>query len=259
MRIRSLDPVPAAVDDAIGLGQSTTSASGSTSTPAPGTTSSPAPANPHRDQVLSNERTFTRWANVYNRAGVYQDPATTTRRLTRLHYLTEDGFPEVYVLLRAHWDDRGREWIKLRIPSRPNGRTGWVQRSALSPFHLNHLLLVVNRERMRISLYRSGRLRWSGPVGVGARRTPTPAGHFWVRERFRIKNPASGYYPYAFGTADYSTLSDWPGGGVVGIHGPYYAPQSIPGHISHGCIRLRVADDARLATYLSLGTPIHVI
>jgi len=73
---------------------------------------------------------------------------------------------------------------------------------------------------------------------VGTASTPTPPGHFWVRERFRITDPRSGYYPFAFGTSDYSTLSDWPRGGVVGIHGPYYAPAAIPGYISHGCIRL---------------------
>jgi lipoprotein-anchoring transpeptidase ErfK/SrfK len=87
---------------------------------------------------------------------------------------------------------------------------------------------------------------------------PTPPGHFWIREEFKIHDPASGYYPYAFGTADYSTLTDWPRGGVVGIHGPYYQPWSIPGRISHGCIRLRVSDDARLAEYVGPGTPLLV-
>lgn len=211
-----------------------------------------------RDQV-SNENTFTRWAYVTKIAWIHQAPGGSSPRVGRLSWYTADGFSSIYLVLRAHWDARGREWVKLRIPGRPNGRTGWVQRAALGSFHLTHLLVVVDREQRRMYFYTGGRRIWSAPVGVGKPGTPTPAGHFWIDERFKITDPSSGYYPYAFGTTDYSTLSDWPGGGVVGIHGPYYDPQGIPGYISHGCIRLKVSDDFWLAGHLALGTPLHVI
>lgn len=218
-----------------------------------------APARP-RDQILSNERTITRWAYENWPAAIRVAPRSSARRFTSLHGYTEDGFSEVYLLLRAHWDSHGREWIKLRIPMRPNGRVGWVPRSALGTFHLTHLLVVVDRRSLRLRFYRDGWLIWSAPVGVGAPGTPTPAGRFWIREVFKIGSPASGYYPFAFGTADYSTLTDWPGGGVVGIHGPYFAPpQAIPGRISHGCIRLRVADDAWLGRHIGIGVPVRVV
>jgi hypothetical protein len=212
-----------------------------------------------KHQVLSNESTFTRWAYVARIASVHVQPSSSSSVVARLHWNTEDGFPEVYLLLRASSDALGREWIELRIPGRPNGRTGWVQRAALGAFHLTHQLLVVNRERLRMYFYIDGRLRWSAPVAVGKPGTPTPPGRFWIRERFKIDDPQSGYWPYAFGTSDYSTLTDWPGGGVVGIHGPYYQPQLIPGRVSHGCIRLRVADDAWLAQHLGVGTPLRVV
>ena len=84
-------------------------------------------------------------------------------------------------------------------------------------------------------------------MAVGKPSTPTPPGRFWIRELFKIGSPASGYYPYAFGTADYSTLSEWPRGGIVGIHGPYYDPGGIPGamlRLSTGGSRLgRSADN----------------
>jgi hypothetical protein len=179
--------------------------------------------------------------------------------VARLTWYTQDGFPSVYLVLRSHRDGHGHEWVKLRVPGRPNGRTGWVPRGALGSFHLSHLLVVVNRARLRMYLYRRGRRIWSAPVGVGKPSSPTPAGHFWINERFKISDPSSGYYPYAFGTTDYSTLSDWPGGGVVGIHGPYYDAAGIPGHISHGCIRLKVSDDAWLARHMKLGTPVRVV
>ena len=46
-------------------------------------------------------------------------------------------------------------------------------------------------------------------------------------------------------------LTDWPGGGFIGIHGTD-APGLIPGHVSHGCIRLRNAAILRLARLLPM-------
>ena len=211
------------------------------------------------DQVLSNETTFTRWAYVNRIAWIHLAPDASSPRVGRLTWSTPDGFSSIYLLLRARSDTRGQEWVELRIPGRPNGQTGWVERDALGPFHLTHLLVVVNREQARMYFYSRGRKIWSAPVGVGKPSTPTPAGHFWIDERFQITDPSSGYYPYAFGTTNYSTLTEWPGGGVVGIHGPYYDAQGIPGQISHGCIRLEIADDFWLAAHLKLGTPVRVI
>ena len=218
-----------------------------------------ATGRPGGSLVLSNETTFTRWAYVNQIEPIYQQPTTSSARVARLRWSTESGLPQTYLLLRESWDAKGREWVKVRIPMRPNGRTGWVQRGGLGAFHLTHLLLVVDRQQLRISLYSDGRLRWHAPVAVGKLSTPTPAGRFWITERFKIEDPSSGYYPYAFGTSDYSTLTDWPEGGVVGIHGPYYQPQLIPGRISHGCIRLSVANDNWLAEHITLGTPVHIV
>ena len=82
---------------------------------------------------------------------------------------------------------------------------------------------------------------------------------FWIRETFKLTSRSSPYWPYAIGTSDYSTLTDWPGGGVVGIHGDFGEPQLIPGDPSHGCVRMHDADIAWLATRVQLGTPVHVI
>jgi L,D-transpeptidase catalytic domain len=252
-QIRSLDlPLAAATD--LQLGQAPPQGSGRRQS-SPGSGS----AHRRRDEVLSNERTFTRWAYVADTAVIHRRPATDSARVVRLHWYTEDGFPEIYLLLRAHWDLRGQEWIKLRIPMRPNGRIGWVRRQDLGAFHVTHAQITVNRTRLRMYLYHYGHRVWSAPVAVGGASTPTPTGHFWIRERFKIEDSSSGYWPYAFGTSDYSTLTDWPGGGVVGIHGPYYEPWAIPGRVSHGCIRLRVSDDAWLAKHIGLGTPLRVL
>jgi len=221
-------------------------------------TASAAHGAPDRDRVLSDETTFTRWAYVNRIAWIREAPRRSSPRLARLTWFTQDHFPSIYLVLRTR-QVRGVTWVKLRIPGRPNGRTGWVARDALGPWHRTASLVVVNRATLRIHFYSRGRRIWSAPVGVGKPGTPTPAGRFWIVERFRITDARSGYYPYALGTSAYSRLSEWPGGGVVGIHGPYYDPQAIPGRISHGCIRLKTPDAFWLARHVTLGTPVHVM
>jgi len=67
------------------------------------------------------------------------------------------------------------------------------------------------------------------------------------------------YGPLAFGTSARSaTLTDWPAGGFVGIHGTNQ-PSLIPGRISHGCIRLRNADILRLDRLMSPETPLWIV
>ncbi|MGH3993666.1 MAG: L,D-transpeptidase, partial [Pseudonocardiaceae bacterium] len=85
----------------------------------------------------------------------------------------------------------------------------------------------------------------------------SPPGRFWIREKFKVKNPGGPYGPRAFGTSDYSRLSDWPGGGVIGIHGTN-APYLIPGRPSHGCIRVPNHAIARLYRLMPIGTPMRI-
>jgi lipoprotein-anchoring transpeptidase ErfK/SrfK len=95
------------------------------------------------------------------------------------------------------------------------------------------------------------------PVGVGTSRSPTPKGEFTVRSK--LTDYASPFYgPLAFGTtARSAVLTDWPAGGFVGIHGTD-APALIPGHVSHGCVRLRNGDLLRLAQLMPVGTPLEI-
>ena len=182
-------------------------------------------------------RKFAYWAHAAQRTSVSGLPSHTSPRVARLHYLTEDGFPEVYPVLRRFTDRAGRRWLGIGIPMRPRARMGWVREFGLGPLHRVKTRLMVDRMNLRAALYRSGRPIWRSAIGVGRPESPTPAGHFWIRERFRVKKPGGPYGPRAFGTSAYSRLSDWPGGGVIGIHGTN-EPGLIPGHSSHGCIRV---------------------
>jgi lipoprotein-anchoring transpeptidase ErfK/SrfK len=146
-------------------------------------------------------------------------------------------------------------WIQIGLLGRPNGRKGWVPRDALGGFNTVRTQLVVNLRTLRATLFKRGRRIWSSPVGVGAPSTPTPRGRYYVRER--LKSLGGTYGPWAFGTSAYSVLSDWPGGGVVGIHGTNQ-PQLIPGRPSHGCVRVPNRKIRQLARRMPIGTPIHI-
>jgi hypothetical protein len=231
--------------------------------PAPSPGSAPASESPLAAKpttvVLSNERTFSTWAHPVEDAPIRAQPEVSSRTLARTHLATEDGYPEVYLLLSSVTDSKGREWIQIRIPGRPNGRTGWVSREALAEFRVTHWLVEIILHSRRLKAYYNGKLRFNAPVGVGKPSTPTPTGHFYIREIFKLSSRSNVFWPYAIGTSDYSTLTDWPGGGVVGIHGDLGEPRLIPGAPSHGCVRMRDSDIARLARRLTLGTPVHVV
>lgn len=206
---------------------------------------------------LSDERTHTFWADSKFRAPIRRLPAPNSQQIARVRYLTEDRFPEVYLVLRRWTDPDGRTWLKVRIPMLPNGQRGWVRDSALGRLHLVRTRLVVDRRALRATLYRSGRRIWRSGIGVGAPSTPTPAGPFWIRELLMVPDPRGTYGPWAFGTSAYSGLNDWPGGGVIGIHGTNQ-PQLIPGRPSHGCIRVENSAIRRLARLMPIGTPVLI-
>ena len=209
-----------------------------------------------RDRLLSNELTTTTWAHPVEPWRVLARPRGGARAIARLRLFTEDGFPEVYVLLRRRLDRDGRPWVQLRYPRPPNGTVGWALSAAFGPFHTIHRRLEIDRRRLRAAVYDRRRVLWRAPVGVGKRSTPTPAGRFWAREKMRVPS-GTIYGRYAIGTSAYSRLSDWPGGGVVGIHGTNL-PWLIPGRPSHGCIRVRNPAMARLYRLLPIGAPIRI-
>jgi lipoprotein-anchoring transpeptidase ErfK/SrfK len=246
---------------AVGLGLGVlTFASGAGAAGAAPLVAAPAASAPSAATVLSNGRTLSRWAYPQTAAIVRKTPSRAAHAVGRLHFLTEDGQAEVYLALSKTVVARtGVTWIRVSVPKRPNNVTGWVAASALGALHVVRGRLVVRRAKLRATLYNgAGNAIWSARVGIGRPSLPTPAGHFYVREKLRaIGSPMYG--PFALGTSAYApTLTDWPGGGVVGLHGTDQ-PGLIPGRPSHGCIRLRNADITRLWHLISVGMPIDVL
>ena len=221
------------------------------------TTTTPAPTPKAHYTTLSNRTTFTRWAYTNLTLKARKSPSSKSKAVGKLHFNTEDGPPEIYLALQLYTDAKGNEWVQTQLPGRPNGRMGWVPREGLGEFHLTHTQLVVNRKTLRATLFKNGKKVFSAPVGVGKASTPTPGGKFWIREKLRGIGPVYG--PLAFGTGAYSNkLTDWPGGGVVGVHGTN-EPNLVPGRPSHGCIRLHNKDILRLNRLMKPGTPLEIV
>lgn len=160
-------------------------------------------------------------------------------------------------VLRAQTGADGHVWVEVRLPVLPNGSVGWVRRRSLGAYQTVSTHLVVDRTRLHATLYRDGTRIFSAPVGIGTNASPTPAGEFTVRSE--LTHFASAFYgPAAFATtARSAVLTDWPGGGFIGIHGTD-APQLLPGRVSHGCIRLRNRDILRLEALMPVGTPVTI-
>ncbi len=212
------------------------------------------PGQPRR---LASQRFVTLWAPVRRTVTARRRPDARAAAVASVPTRTSDGTANIVLVLDRHTDRARRLWIRVAPATMPNGRTGWVPRSALGGYGTVDTHLVVDLERLTATLLKRGRTILRAPVGVGQARWPTPRGRFYVRNRLtRYASPTYG--PLAFGTnARSARLTDWPGGGYVGIHGTDQ-PQLIPGRISHGCIRMRNADILALGRHMPVGTPITI-
>jgi lipoprotein-anchoring transpeptidase ErfK/SrfK len=184
-------------------------------------------------------------------------PNAQSRAVAPVATRTPEGTTNILELLGTARRERSGLWQRVRLAVLPNGRTGWVPRSSLGGSILLDTRLIVDRSRLRATLYRDGAEIFTAPVGIGQPAFPTPAGAFYVRDVLtRYASPSYG--PIAFGTSARSaTITDWPAGGYIGIHGTD-EPDLIPGRISHGCIRLRNRDIRRLARLMPVGTRVII-
>jgi lipoprotein-anchoring transpeptidase ErfK/SrfK len=216
----------------------------------------PQPAYPQRF-VLSGAKEIYRWAYVVRPTVARKAPRRSAPVVARVGTLTPEWYPNLVLMLDGIRFSSRQAWVRIRLPILPNNSTGWVPRRALGSFRPIRTRLVIDQGTFRATLYKAGKAIFSTPVGVGQPQWPTPRGEFYIRQKMTgYNNPVYG--PWAFGlNARSAVLTDWPGGGFIGIHGTNQ-PGLIPGRISHGCIRMRNAAITRLARILPLGTPVTV-
>jgi lipoprotein-anchoring transpeptidase ErfK/SrfK len=213
----------------------------------------------YTETLLSNELDVSRWAFVTRKTVAYSEPQAQGRKVRKLTTRTPDKTNELVLTLVERAYNDGSIWVQVRLPMRGSGKTGWVRRGALSVYNVIHTRMVISRNTFTAKLYKNEKLVWKTRVGIGRKGTATPAGKFYIRDRLITSNPGGPYGPYAFGLSAYSkTLTDWPGGGIIGIHGTN-EPGAIPGRISHGCIRVKNAKIRKLYKILPPGTPVEIL
>ena len=199
----------------------------------------------------------TVWAYMNYAVPARAAPRARARKVARLKLRTEDRTDEL-VLIRAQTRVRGQVWFKVELPIRPAGRTGWIPSWAVGEPHHTSRLVRIDTRRLRLTVVGGGRVLMAVPIGIGRPAAPTPHGSFYVRDRLVNSDPTGFYGPLAFGlSAKSAKLTDWPHGGVIGIHGTSL-PKLIPGRPSHGCIRLRNADDLRFDRLVTVGVPVVI-
>jgi lipoprotein-anchoring transpeptidase ErfK/SrfK len=147
-------------------------------------------------------------------------------------------------------------WYRIAVPGRPNGRMGWV-RAADVDLRPMPWQVVVRLGSRQLELWRGTRLVHSARVAVGASGMETPVGLFYVTVRFKpVRQTFLG--TFAFETSAFSKLSEWPGGGVVGLHGTWQ-PELLGRAVSHGCVRIANETANFLRDRIPVGTPIRIL
>lgn len=192
------------------------------------------------------------------RVAVRSAPTADAPVVRVLRQFRSDFHPEIVLALEARQDAAGDSWYRLSLPGRPNGARGWVRAELVDVHPVGNRVVVRRSARiLEVRRIRDGKVLLRARIAVGKPSAQTPLGRdFYVRSRFVPSNSFLGVF--ALETSAYAPLSDWPGDGVVGIHGTS-VPSSIGRAASHGCIRLFNRDAARLRYLAPLGTPIDVL
>jgi lipoprotein-anchoring transpeptidase ErfK/SrfK len=152
----------------------------------------------------------------------------------------------------------GIRWLRVMLPGRPNGSTGWIveqgTRRLVTPWHL-----VVDLTGRRVKAYREGRVVRAFGAVVGKPSTPTPGGEFFVEEALQMSAGEAGG-PFALAlSARSNALQEFEGGpGQIAIHGRDNLGGVLGTAASHGCIRLDTASIDWLAARIGPGTPVTI-
>jgi lipoprotein-anchoring transpeptidase ErfK/SrfK len=152
----------------------------------------------------------------------------------------------------------GGAWLRVRLPGRPNGHTGWIAaartRADSTPWRIQVALAT-----RRVIVLNEGRVVRRFPAIVGKASTPTPRGSFFVEEALRLRHDEAGA-PFALATSARSNvLHEFDGGpGQVALHGTGNLPGALGTAASHGCVRLNTAAIAWLASRIGAGVPVTI-
>lgn len=216
----------------------------------------PVASDPFRPSPLQS---WTARVTVVNPAYSVPDTGRVVIYLsTRAHW---DGGPDQLLVLASRKDAKGRLWLRVLLPVRPNGTSAWM-RADYAQLAPTHWWISVSTKRRQLSVFYSGHLLRRVRAVVGKPSTPTPNGLFAISEIVAQDPPNSFLGPWALHLTSFSRVLDDYGGGAgrVAIHGRDGTSLRDPlgSARSHGCIRINDSVIRWLAARLVPGVPVTV-
>ncbi len=215
-----------------------------------------APAKPVTTQAV---KPFQELAALRTSQEALSQPAKGSTRLglLRAHRpITE--IRTVLPVLRHRKDRNGLRWLQVRLPGRPNGRTGWIRkRGTVSSWTSWHV--VVDTSSRQVTVYNRGRRARVFKGIVGKASTPTPHGRFFVEEAIQLSRGAVGG-PFALAlSARSNVLQEFAGGpGQIAVHGLWNVGGTLGTAVSHGCVRVDTAAMRWLVARVGPGAPVTI-
>ena len=192
---------------------------------------------------------------LWKKLAAHSSPRESSPTVKVFPQFRADFRPTALLVFGMRKDAKGVRWLKLSIPMRPNGRTGWVKAAAVQMRPVRRAI-VINLSSRKLRVLERGKTRFGTRVAIGRAGIETPTGNFYLMATFKPKERFLG--AFAFETSAYSKLSEWPGGGVVGLHGtsmPWLLGQAV----SHGCVRMSNAAALVLKRLTPAGTPLKIV
>ena len=193
-------------------------------------------------------------AAARNRITPVYDSATATKPFIKFDNRLNFSGRHVFLVLAQEGNA-----YKVKLPMRPNGRTGYVKVADVSVYQHDYAIKVDLSDHLLV-VYKGGKEIQRDTVAVGQAKYPTPTGSFFLRELAKPGNPKGSYGPWAFGLSAYSNVLQkfGRGDGQIGIHGTNQ-PGALGTNASHGCIRMKNTSITKLAQTLPQGVPIDIV
>ncbi len=170
--------------------------------------------------------------------------------LGRLETRTTFGSPQVLWVV-----SRRGSWLGVVSTQAGNGHLGWIPTGAVSLARVDWQIRVSLSAR-RVEVLHGGHVVQRDTVAIGRPSAPTPTGRFAVTDRLLTGDPSGPYgcCILALSARSPHAIQNWSGGNRIAIHStPDSGSIGLP--VSHGCLRLTLAEGEWLTKHVPLGTP----
>jgi lipoprotein-anchoring transpeptidase ErfK/SrfK len=171
-------------------------------------------------------------------------------QLARAGLRTEFGSPDFVLVARV-----SGPWLGVVSMLAGNNRLGWIPLSATTLSRVAYEIKVSLSAR-RLTVLDAGRVVQRYTIAVGRPTAPTPTGRFAVTDRLATGDPTGPYgcCILALSAVSPHAIQGWTGGNRIAIHStPDTSSIGLP--VSHGCMRLTLAEGRWLMYHIPLGTP----